>query len=321
MMKSMSMKPHTPANAPRPASSALGHALLIAGDKWSLQIIRHTLGGARRFRQLGDDLQISDAVLSQRLTRLTADGILEARQYSTSPPRNEYVLTESGEQLWQTFVALWTWDRAWAPRVSRRSDTALRHLACGHLIAPVFGCGECHAIGVSARDVYTEVDDRLLLDVSDRRSRRSSANDVAANMDSTSVLADRWSTFILSAALQGIRRFSDFQEALGSISPVTLADRLTVFVENGMLARVPVTDGARRQEYRTTPKSLDFFPVFAALNEWAKDQLSPDGLSGLEFFHRAGDHLLLPRYTCNACNIEISRTDVVFEATEIPALH
>ncbi|MFZ2175934.1 MAG: helix-turn-helix domain-containing protein, partial [Rhodococcus sp. (in: high G+C Gram-positive bacteria)] len=69
-------------------------------------------------------------------------------------------------------------------------------------------------------------------------------------MDSTSVLADRWSIFILSAALQGIRRFNEFQDVLGSISPVTLADRLTVFVENGMLARVPVADGARRQEYR-----------------------------------------------------------------------
>src|SRR4051812_41146913 len=61
-----------------PASSALGHALLIAGDRWNLQIIRAVFDGAERFSQLRDELGISDAVLSHRLGRLIEDGILDA---------------------------------------------------------------------------------------------------------------------------------------------------------------------------------------------------------------------------------------------------
>lgn len=291
----------------RPTSSALGHALILAGDKWNLQIIRAVFDGAERFAHLRDELGISDAVLSHRLSRLTGDGILYAHRYSIAPPRNEYRLTDLGNDLWPTLVALWSWDRHWAPRPPGH----LRHLACGHLVSPVFGCAGCAAIGVTARDVRTEVDAPLLVDVTDRRSRRTVKDD-APETDSTSVLADRWSTFLLAAALEGNRRFGDFQARLGSISPVTLTDRLARFVDNGMLVRTPITDGARRQEYRTTPKSLDFFPVFATLNVWAALHLSADGRSGLTVVHRPGNHLLEPQYTCNACNAVLHRDDTEF---------
>lgn len=278
------------------------------GDKWNLQIVRAVFDDTVRFAQLRDRLGISDAVLSHRLGRLVDDRILDAQPYSTSPPRNEYRLTDLGCDLWPAFVALWNWDRCWTPD---RPTTLLRHRICGHVITPVFGCGDCQAIGVTARDVRTDVDAPLLIDVADRRSRRTARSDAAA-LDSCSVLADRWSTFLLAAALEGNRRFGDFQDRLGSISPVTLTDRLAYFVDQGMLIRTPIVDGARRQEYRTTPKSLDFFPVFAALNSWAARHLSEYGRSGLTIVHNAGDHLLEPRYTCNACNAELHRTDTEF---------
>ena len=112
--------------------------------------------------------------------------------------------------------------------------------------------------------------------------------------------------------LEGNRRFGDLQDRLGSISPVTLTDRLAYFIDNGMLVRTPIVDGARRQEYRTTPKSLDFFPVFAALNAWAARHLSENGRSGLTIVHSAGEHLLEPQYTCNACNAVLRRADTDF---------
>lgn len=313
MMDGMStVQPRAAEPPARPASSALGRALLIAGDRWNLQIMRAVFDGAERFAQLREELGISDAVLSHRLSRLIDDKILDAHPYSTAPPRNEYRLTGLGADLWPALVALWSWDRHWAPRAPDRPAAHLRHLTCGHLITPVFGCGGCQAIGVTARDVRTEVDAPLLVDVADRRSRRTAKGD-AAGMDSTSVLADRWSTFLLAAALEGNRRFGDFQDRLVTISPVTLTDRLAYFVDNGMLVRTPIVDGARRQEYRTTPKSLDFFPVFAALNAWAARHLSTDGRSGLTIVHSAGEHLLQPRYTCNACNAVLRRADTEFQ--------
>lgn len=312
MMDGMSTVPPRPAEPPAdPASSALGRALLIVGDRWNLQIMRAVFAGVERFAQLRDQLGISDAVLSHRLGRLIDDGILDAHPYSTAPPRNEYRLTDLGGDLWQVFVALWSWDRHWAPWAPARPTTQLRHLTCGHVITPVFGCGGCQAIGVTARDVRTEVDAPLLVDVADRRSRRTAKGD-ASGMDSTSVLADRWSTFLLAALLEGNRRFRDLQDRLGSISPVTLTDRLAYFIDNGMLVRAPIVDGARRQEYRTTPKSLDFFPVFAALNAWAARHLSENGRSGLTIVHSAGEHLLEPQYTCNACNAVLCRADTDF---------
>ncbi|WP_024794380.1 winged helix-turn-helix transcriptional regulator [Tomitella biformata] len=295
---------------PTPTSSALGHALLIVGDRWNLQIIRGVFAGAHRFQHLRDSLHISDTVLAHRLGHLVSDGILVAVQYSTAPPRSEYRLTAAGKGLWPVYVALWNWDRSWSPRAHQELGARLRHSPCDNTIVPIFGCGACGAIGLTARDVRTEVDARLLLDVADRRGRRTTA---PPDVNSTGVLADRWSTFLLAAALNGTRRFTDFQEQLGAISPATLTQRLSRFVDGAMLDRVPVADGARRQEYRLTLKGIDFFPVFATLNTWSQEHLALDGQSGLSLIHRACGAELRPRYTCNACNVELTRREIQFE--------
>ncbi|MFJ2031982.1 winged helix-turn-helix transcriptional regulator [Streptosporangium sp. NPDC087985] len=294
------------------AASPLGQALLLTGDLWNLQIIRAGFRGDRRFQDLRAELPISEAVLAGRLRDLVAEQVLETHRYTDAPPRHEYRLTERGRELWGFFVALWVWDRRWAPAADSAVRGELRHLTCGHLITPVFGCGACGAIGVTARDVTAAIDGRLLIDVTDRRSRRAPSVAPASQIDSTGVLGDRWSTFLLADALNGSRRFSDFQERLG-VSPVTLTDRLNLFVEAGLMSRAPVSDGARRQEYRPTPKALDFFTVFAMLNDWAARWLSPDGMSGLSFVHRVCGEQLRPRFTCNACNGELRRDQVVVE--------
>ena len=107
----------------------------------------------------------------------------------------------------------------------------------------MFGGGHCGAIGLTARDVAGTADDRLLMDVASRRSRRSPA--ISRPIDAAGVLGDRWSTMILSDAFMGARRFGDFQARLG-ISPVTLTDRLNLFVETQMMSREQVSAGARR---------------------------------------------------------------------------
>lgn len=288
----------------------LGEALLVVGDRWNLQIVRAGFQGIGRFQSLRDELAISDAVLAQRLRSLVTDGILRPEQYSDSPPRHEYRLTDAGKDLWAVFVALWTWDRRWAPEADGALGTHLRHTTCGHAITPVFGCGSCGAIGVTARDTATRFDASADLGVA-RRSRRSSAGDVL--VDSTVVLADRWSTFLLAAALRGARRFGDFQRHLPGISPLTLTDRLGAFVESAMLARVPVSEGKGRHEYRLTPKGLEFFTVFAFVNQWSERWIATDGHSGLVITHRACGQHLRPRFTCNACNQELTRTETEFE--------
>ncbi len=296
-------------------SSPLGTALVLLGDMWTLRVVMWVFNGKRRFQDLRTTLSISDPVLSRRLNSLVEDGILDTREYQSNPPRREYVLTESGLDLWQVLVAMWAWDRRWAGHRHRDSHTHLRHLDCGHLTRPVFGCGACGAIGIGLRDVHGAVDERLLHDTAHRRSRRSSS--MTTPIDASGVLGDRWSTFLLSDAFTGTRRFNDFQENLG-VSPVTLAQRLNLFVEADLMSREDV-NGGRRQEYRLTAKALDFFDVTTTINGWAQRWLAPDGQSGLTLTHVPCGNDLVPQFTCNACNGVLNRTSIRFEGP-IPAL-
>lgn len=295
------------------AGSPLGRALLLLGDMWTLRIVMLIFLGKRRFQDLRTELSISDPVLSRRLSSLVTNQILLMKEYQSSPPRSEYHLTDRGLDLWTTLVAMWSWDRRWAGHQHRDAATELRHSSCGHRARPNFCCGACGAIGVGARDVRGEVDDRLLQDFSEHRSRRSLA--MTTPIDATGVLGDRWSTFILSTAFTGTRRFNDFQETLG-ISPVTLTQRLNLFLDSGLMQRHELGTG-KRQEYRLTAKSLDFFSVTTTINHWAEDWLSEDGHSGLTLIHIPCKQRILPKLACNACNGVLERTEIAFEGRSL----
>ncbi|MFT4288737.1 winged helix-turn-helix transcriptional regulator [Nocardioides sp.] len=294
---------------PESHRSALGQALALLGDMWTLRIVMWVFIGKRRFQDVRKTLSISDPVLSRRLNALVDAEILQTHRYQTNPPRYDYLLTDRGLELWQVLVAMWAWDRRWAGRHHRDARTQLRHLPCDNVVRPVFGCGCCGAIGVTARDVRGKVDDQLLADFSYRRGRRSPS--LTADIDATGVLGDRWSTFLLSDAFTGTHRFNDFQANLG-ISPVTLAQRLNLFVEAGLMTRDEPAS-ARRPEYRLTPKALDFFDVTTTINGWAQRWLSEDGHSGLSLTHVPCGQELVPQHTCNACNQPLRRTEIRFE--------
>ena len=298
-------------------SSPIGHALVLIGDMWTVRIVRAIFRGTRRFQDLRDELNISDPVLARRLRSLIEDGVLATKIYSTNPPRSEYLLTEAGVDLWQVMIAMWTWDRTWTGPEHPLAGTTLKHLVCGSATRPVFGDRSCGAIGLTARDVTATVDEQVLLEATDRRSRRSPA--LRNPIDSAGVLGDRWSTLILADALMGSRRFSDFQARLG-VSPVTLTRRLALFVEVGLFTHDIARDGGRRRIYTLTPKAIDFYSVFAAINRWAEKWQSEDGESGLRFEHRSCGNRLDPGFTCNACNKTLERQEVRFERVDAAAL-
>lgn len=308
--------PEPTVTPPRPAeetSSPIGHALVLMGDMWSVRIIRGVFMGRRRFQDLRDALKISDPVLSRRLRSLVDDGILVQRTYRSNPPRSEYLLTDAGIDLWRVILAMWTWDRTWAGPDHPMDGSQVIHETCGKSTRPVFGCEACGAIGLTARDVSASVDSRVLLDVTERRSRRSPA--LLGPMDSAGLLGDRWSTFLLSDALMGSQRFSDFQERL-AISPVTLTRRLALFVDSGVLTHETTRSGGKRREYRLTPKGIDFYSVFATINAWAERWFADDGNSGLGFVHRACGQRLQPCFTCNSCNQVLERKTIRYVGIE-----
>ncbi|MEU6729971.1 helix-turn-helix domain-containing protein [Nonomuraea wenchangensis] len=115
--------------------------LEVLGERWTLLVVRDAMCGVRRFADFQAHLDIPKAVLSQRLSALVADGVLERRRYQDAPPRDEYVLTPMGRELWVPLLALAQWgERHLAANGPRR---LYHHATCGSPLEPYSVCGTC----------------------------------------------------------------------------------------------------------------------------------------------------------------------------------
>ena len=87
-----------------------------------------------------------------------------------------------------------------------------------------------------------------------------------------------WSILILSDAFRGLSRFDEFSESLG-IAPNMLTRRLNALVEAGMLERRRYNERPPRDEYRLTPRGMDFRPVLLAMLAFGNRHFPPDDRS------------------------------------------
>ena len=126
------------------------------------------------------------------------------------------------------------------------------------------------------------------------KSRRAS---VARTLE---ILSDSWAFLVIREALFGVRRFQDFQSALG-IPRSTLADRLDRLIEEGIFRREQYRRLPDRFEYRLTEKGLDLYPSFVALMRWGDRWLTEGGAPPLALFHRACGHWTEPLLACSHC--------------------
>lgn len=119
----------------------------VVGEKWTLLILRDATNGVRRFDQFRRHIGLSDAVLSDRLRKLTAAGILKTIPYREpgSRTRNEYRLTRKGWELWPVLLALKQWGEAHTGD-SERPVVDLRHEECGAPVKVVVECAQGHAL-------------------------------------------------------------------------------------------------------------------------------------------------------------------------------
>ncbi len=75
--------------------------------KWTTQIIRDLLPGARRYSELQKGLSgISPKILTERLKMLERKGLLHKTIYPTIPPKTEYELTPLGKDMEQVIAAM-----------------------------------------------------------------------------------------------------------------------------------------------------------------------------------------------------------------------
>ncbi len=121
---------------------SIAHALDVAGEWWTPLILRDVAYGLTRFREIQEDLQISANVLADRLATLVAAGILETRPYQERPRREEYVLTQKGEELVPALLALMRWGDRWT-WPEGRGPVRCVHDACGEEVRVEVRCPTC----------------------------------------------------------------------------------------------------------------------------------------------------------------------------------
>lgn len=107
----------------RNISCPIERSLSVAGDAWSILILRDAHAGLTRFDQFRKSLGIAPTMLTRRLATLTEEGLLEKRPYSEHPPRDEYVLTAAGHDFLPVLFMIGAWGRQ-----HRGADKLIRFL-------------------------------------------------------------------------------------------------------------------------------------------------------------------------------------------------
>jgi DNA-binding HxlR family transcriptional regulator len=79
------------------------------GDWWTLLIVRDAMLGIRRFGDFQRSLGLARNVLSARLKKMVADGVMTMAPAEDGTSYQEYRLTEKGEALLPVLVAMRQW--------------------------------------------------------------------------------------------------------------------------------------------------------------------------------------------------------------------
>ncbi len=135
------------------ANCNIAAALATVGEKWTFLVLREAFNGVRRFDDMQRRTGAPRQVLSNRLSRLVADGILRKTPYRDEGqrPRSEYRLTEKGIELFPVIAALLAWGDKYAAWPGGPA-VELTHRDCGAPVHLELACADGHVLG-SAREV------------------------------------------------------------------------------------------------------------------------------------------------------------------------
>ena len=135
--------------------------------------------------------------------------------------------------------------------------------------------------------------------------KRTDTSDWACNIArGANVLADLWNVLLIRQACLGMRRFDEFQRALG-IGRNILTVRLNGLVDAAILDRVEYQTNPVRSEYRLTDKGRDAYGVLASMAAWAeKWEAGPEGTPVL-LRHETCGHDMHAVVVCSECSHEI----------------
>jgi len=100
----------------RRSSCPAACALDIAGDKWTLLVVRDLLRGRHTYGELAaSDEGIPTNILADRLRRMEAMGLIRAAPYQRRPVRYAYSLTRKGRDLGEVLASVARWGKKHIP--------------------------------------------------------------------------------------------------------------------------------------------------------------------------------------------------------------
>src|SRR5690242_15460438 len=94
-------------------SCPLPPAVELIGEKWAFLILRVALNGLQHFEEFQAGLDIARNILSDRLSKLVAGGILKRELDPSDKRKVVYSLTAKGEGLLPVVLALRQWGEEW----------------------------------------------------------------------------------------------------------------------------------------------------------------------------------------------------------------
>jgi DNA-binding HxlR family transcriptional regulator len=296
---------------------SVGRAIAILSDAWAFLVIRECLFGARRFDDFQARLMVPRQTLTERLKRLTEQGILKRSAYLDRPLRYEYRLTAMGIDLYPSMIAMLRFGDKWldgVPRIPLR----LIHKSCGCHSEPIVACSACGE-ELKAREVsYRDGPGAgKSAPVEFRRSRRSSDSEhynrgrPSSVSRTLQIIGDRWTFKVTREAFLGARRFDEFEERL-NIAPNILTDRLNRLVDKGIFERRLYQRLPDRSEYRLTTMGLDLYGPFVAILAWGDRWLSND-TPPMILTHKTCGQDFTPQVVCDKCRQPIHAWEMAYE--------
>lgn len=127
-------------------------ALEIAGERWSLLILRDAVfGGHTRFTDFQKSLHIAPNILAARLAHFVDSGLMETERGADG--YDTYHLTKKGRDFTPVIIALTEWGDRWA--APDGAPIAFEHEGCGGRVRQAVQCTKCgntvHPRDVTAR--------------------------------------------------------------------------------------------------------------------------------------------------------------------------
>jgi len=302
---------------PGERNCSVGRTVGILSDAWTFLVLRESLFGARRFENFQSVLGIPRATLSERLRKLTAQGILRQVPYSTHPPRSEYRLTATGIDLYPAMVALMRFgDRYLSGTGSMPLE--LVHRPCGHACQPQVVCPACGGEIAANRVQYRDGPGAGRAPALPARRIRQSADrgqfehgrpcSVARALR---IIGDRWSFLIIREAFFGVRRFDALQSSLRIASNI-LADRLARLTAEEILERTKYQDLPERHEYRLTARGKDLYAPLIVMMAWG-DRWLAAGKPPLILTHRDCGADFTAAVVCDHCRAPVAARDMGYK--------